>query len=114
MRRRKINGTQPSDIAFLLILFFLVLIITSVEYSLNVDTNSGLGSEEKGEIFNLTLSSKGLFAENKKIDEVTLNSLLKTGQKTNLTVEGSVPWQDVVSVLSVLNRKEISVNLRQM
>lgn len=113
MRRKKLNGSQPNDIAFLLILFFLLLIISSIEYSLDLSTSGNQAEEKTEEIFNLNLTSNGLFVENLKIDEATLYSQLKVGQKVNLTVEENVLWQDVIATLSLLNQKEIVVNLEQ-
>ena len=113
MRRKKLNGSQPNDIAFLLILFFLLLIISSIEYSLDLSTSGNQAEEKTEEIFNLNLTLNGLFVENLKIDEATLYSQLKVGQKVNLTVEENVLWQDVIATLSLLNQKEIVVNLEQ-
>ena len=113
MRRKKLNGSQPNDIAFLLILFFLLLIISATEYSLDLSTSGGQTEEKTEEVFNLNLTLNGLFVENLKIDEATLYSHLKVGQKVNLIVEENVLWQEVISTLSLLNQKEIVVNLEQ-
>lgn len=113
MRRKKLNGAQPNDIAFLLILFFLLLIISSVEYSLDLTTSGNQAEEKTEEILNLNLTLEGLFVKNQKIDETTLYSQLRLGQKVSLIVEEGVIYQDVISTLSLLNQKKIVVNLGQ-
>ncbi|MFA5468164.1 MAG: biopolymer transporter ExbD [Sphaerochaetaceae bacterium] len=114
MRRRKLTGIEPNDIAFLLILFFLILTVISVEYSLDITAGEEGISEASDEVLNLTLTKGSLYSENQKVDVSQFFSQLALGQRVNLTIDSEVSWQTVITTLDCLNQRRTIVNLRRM
>ncbi|WP_320128310.1 biopolymer transporter ExbD [uncultured Sphaerochaeta sp.] len=112
MRRRRQDLAQPSDIAFLLIIFFLLL--AGVAASQSLDLKIGPSSKKTIENLVLTLHQDGSLSEGDT--PTTLNEIAKQmANTTNLTVlvEQETPWQEIVDILSFAqNQATPSVQLR--
>lgn len=107
MRRRKQELAQPSDIAFLLIIFFLLL--AGIEVSRSLDLQGGNEIHAQIHPIILTIHSNGeLTSGHTATSLAELEGLLDGGTSLSVFVEGETLWQDVVDVLSVAQRQQVS------
>ncbi len=106
MRNRRDLG-QPSDIAFLLIIFFLLLsgigANHSIPLSLTGDGNQADTAQEQ-QLF-LVLDEEGsLFLDNKVINAAQIGSHIYEKTHIELAIEPDTKWQQVVNVLFALQQ----------
>ncbi len=105
MRKSRDLG-QPGDIAFLLIIFFILLAGVSVSRSLPL-TILPDNSENVRETEQLTITlliDGSLSAFNKSITEEQLHQLISSSTDIRLFVEKDTVWQYVVDTLSLIER----------
>ncbi|AEV29192.1 biopolymer transport protein [Sphaerochaeta pleomorpha str. Grapes] len=113
MRRRKQELAQPSDIAFLLIIFFLLL--SGIEVSKSLDLQSGNKIQTQSESISLTIHSNGEMSNgNTQTSLAELEGLLNEGTSLSVFVEGEALWQAVVDVLSIAQRHQVASILVEM
>ncbi|MGE4454497.1 MAG: biopolymer transporter ExbD [Sphaerochaeta sp.] len=106
MRNRR-NLGQPSDIAFLLIIFFLLLsgIASSSGIVLSLSETMPKDSIDKRPL-SLTLSRNGaIYSRDTIIEYHDLTTQIATTNHVIITVEKGVPWQQVVSLLSIIEQQ---------
>lgn len=109
MRKRKELG-QSSDIAFLLIIFFLLLSGVSTSHSLeqNIGRSSILVGPEE-EFLELTLKQDGsLLLHERIVPTSALAPYLNQKPHLTLSIEAETDWQTVVSLLSVIEQYPLS------
>lgn len=105
MRKRKELG-QSSDIAFLLIIFFLLLSGVTASHSLDLQipkTSVLVGDAE--ETIAITLKQDGSIIYHERILQTSeLPSVLNQKPHLTLAIESKTDWQTVVSLLSMLEQ----------
>ena len=98
-RKRQVLG-QSSDIAFLLIIFFLLLIGVNGTRSIDFSTLGEPTPEAKTPVF-ITMDSNGkLYHEAAPISFESLRELMEKSETIHLKIAGENAWQDVVDVLA--------------
>lgn len=110
MRKRKDLG-QSGDIAFLLIIFFLLLSGISSSHSLQVALTSPQGSksEENHHTVQLVLHADGtLWMQETKTTYPQLASLLQETTDLSVHIEKTTAWQQVVNLLALLEHHQIA------
>jgi biopolymer transport protein ExbD len=113
MRRRKHSIAQPSDIAFLLIIFFLLL--SGIEVSKSLDLKTGMAQSTETKPFSLTVEKDGtLHNAGQQIDLQQLDRELEDRSWLSVSVDPDVGWQTVVDILSVAERRQVPANLEMM
>ena len=109
MRRKRRDLGQSSDIAFLLIIFFLLLagINTSQSLELTTSTSSSLQSDQK--FVSATLKENGKITS-QGMDYTPLEFAANLTPNTALTlqVEEETSWQQVVDILSLAEQNQIA------
>ncbi|NBK25915.1 MAG: hypothetical protein EOM68_28360 [Spirochaetia bacterium] len=119
MRKKRRDLGQSSDIAFLLIIFFLLLSGISSSHSISLDLPSSTSARTSAEeITNQTLSlgqDGSLSLADQIITTNQLPSLVTNSTHLTLQVEADTAWQHVVSTLSMLQQREpASLELEMM
>jgi biopolymer transport protein ExbD len=119
MRKKRRDLGQTSDIAFLLIIFFLLLsgISSSHSLSLQLPQNpTASTSSEDSKLQTITLIRNGtLLLNNQETPLSQLPSLVYRTTDLILEVEAETAWQKVVSTLSVLQQLQpASLELEMM
>ena len=111
MRRKQLAVGQPGDIAFLLIIFFLVLIglqgARSIELSVE-GQSVGNGSDA----LTVVLLADGTILQGET--SIAVNELSRTianYDMLNLLIAGETVWQDVVTVLAIADEHRIAISL---
>jgi biopolymer transport protein ExbD len=113
MRRRKQDLAQPSDIAFLLIIFFLLL--SGIEVSKSLDLQSGKSAYAQIETISVTIHNDGFITkENTRTSLAELEGQLNEQTALSVFVEGETTWQAVVDVLSLAQRQQVSATQVEM
>lgn len=101
MRKRR-ELAQPSDIAFLLIIFFLLLAGVGASRALPLVIASSGGEEGPHRHLTVTLREDGtLLTSGSVIDEEKVAALLSPGIRITLLIEPRTRWQQVVHTLSL-------------
>jgi biopolymer transport protein ExbD len=107
MRRRRQDLAQPSDIAFLLIIFFLLL--SGIEVSKSLDLQSGTNTHAQAESISLVIYGDGLITKDaQQTSLVALEGILNSQTSLSVFVETDTTWQAVVDVLSLAQRKQVA------
>lgn len=107
MRPKRELG-QPSDIAFLLIIFFLLLAGINTSQSIALHQNSsGSASLEAKSLQALLLPGGTVLSDGTTYSLDEFVPLLTSGTTLHLLVEGSVPWQEVVDLLSLAEQRGV-------
>ncbi|MEA4861475.1 hypothetical protein SDC9_79102 [bioreactor metagenome] len=119
MRKKRRDLGQASDIAFLLIIFFLLLSGISSSHSLSLQLPSNTttsASSEEPSLLTLTLTRNGALSLNNQTTSLSqLPSLVYRTTDLILEVEAETAWQEVVSILSVLQQLQpASLELEMM
>lgn len=109
MRKRKELG-QSSDIAFLLIIFFLLLSGVAASHSLDLNVSrSAILVGEAQEHIALTLKHDGtLLFQDRVLQNAELTPFLNQEPHLSLAIEAETDWQTVVSLLSMLKQYPLS------
>ncbi len=106
MRNRR-NLGQPSDIAFLLIIFFLLLSGIASSGSIPIS----LGSSETiatpgGALISLTILGDGTILLGDETQELqSIAKHIEPAKHVSITVERNTSWQHVVSLLSIIEQQ---------
>lgn len=105
MRPKRELG-QSSDIAFLLIICFLLLSGVSLSRSFEMDTDQGsVYVGETGEHLTLHLTKEGLLMfENRSLSGSALAVFLNQEPSLTLAIEQQTQWQTVVTTLALIER----------
>ncbi len=115
MRRRKITVAQPNDLAFLLIIFFLLLVGVYGVRSINLSTVSQAVVQTDSPPVVLTLNASGILRhEGIVLSTEDFHQLLQTIKTTTLRIAGETEWQKVITVLSKLDERGITVALERL
>ncbi|MFA7168693.1 MAG: biopolymer transporter ExbD [Sphaerochaetaceae bacterium] len=110
MRRKPQGIAQSSDIAFLLIIFFLLL--SGLESSKALTLKSPQPIQATADVVSLALRQDGIVLyQGKQLSRNQLQLLLSTAKQTDITVDEQTSWQDVVDLLSVANRMGTEVSI---
>lgn len=109
MRKRRELG-QSSDIAFLLIIFFLLLSGVTASHSLDLNTsNSSILVGEAQEHLELTLKQdETVLFQDRVLNNAELTPFLNQKPHLTLSIEAKTDWQTVVSFLSLLEQYPLS------
>ncbi|ADY12426.1 biopolymer transporter ExbD [Sphaerochaeta globosa] len=109
MRKRKELG-QSSDIAFLLIIFFLLLSGVAASHSLELNmSSSAILIGEAQDPLELTLKHDGtLLFQDRVLQNAELTPFLNQEPHLSLAIEAKTDWQTVVSLMSLLEQYPLS------
>jgi biopolymer transport protein ExbD len=105
--RKRPDLNQSSDIAFLLILFFLVLasLQTAKALSLDLPSQQIESSSSNVESLHISLEADGtLMVNHSEISQAHLQRLLTSSSTVRLSVNPHTPWQCVVDLFSIIER----------
>jgi biopolymer transport protein ExbD len=118
--RRKKNGflesSAASDLAFLLIIYFLVIAGFNVNkgFIINLPAKDSTRMILKEELLRFEMDSKGEIRHNEEILSVPkAKSIIQTAQKENpniaviITIDGHAHWQNVVSFVELAQDLQI-------
>lgn len=111
MRKRRRELAQNSDIAFLLIIFFMILagIPTFSQIDLHLSEQEQSRGLSELETYHVLLTSTGELSLNGTLVEAHLfENVFSSSSEVVLSIEGGTPWQMVVGVLEVFQTIEIS------
>nr|WP_321263078.1 biopolymer transporter ExbD [uncultured Sphaerochaeta sp.] len=106
MRNRR-NLGQPSDIAFLLIIFFLLLSGIASSGSIPISLESSVTSETPGTaLITLTILKDGsILLGNETLELQSIAKLIASAKHVSIIVERNTSWQHVVSLLSIIEQQ---------
>jgi biopolymer transport protein ExbD len=106
MRNRR-NLGQPSDIAFLLIIFFLLLSGIASSGSIPISLESSETSENPGTaLITLTILEDGSILLGDETQELqSIAKLIPSAKHVSIIVERKTSWQHVVSLLSLIEQQ---------
>ena len=108
MRKRRDLG-QPSDIAFLLIIFFLLLAGINTSQSIALNTSSSKASLEETVVLRALLTQEGtLLLANQVYTPLEFARELTPSTTVHLQVEAETSWQQVVDLLSLTEQRQIA------
>ncbi len=109
MRKRRDVG-QPSDIAFLLIIFFVLMAGVTISHGFEIDLLSASGHTPKmSENVQLVLMGDGTILHDGRIVQADGLSFLMTSESTiHVLIEENTPWQLVVDLFSKIERHAVS------
>jgi biopolymer transport protein ExbD len=116
-RRAAIENSVLSDLAFLLIIYFIVIAGFNVNHGflLNLPQKDSVKLVRKDELLRFRLDSAGtIFFENRAIDRVRAESRIREGIAANpnlavvLAVASETPWQNVVSFVELAQKSEVT------
>lgn len=113
-RRRRKELAQASDIAFLLIIFFLLL--AGLDATKALSLKQGISSTEQTNpsgVLSLTLSSDGSIVDSsgKTLSLSDCESLIPSYERIDLSVSPDATWQAVVDLLALANESQTEVNI---
>lgn len=112
MRHGRKELAQSSDIAFLLIIFFLLLSGLESNKALPMEKRgNGTGTEETCEL--ILLSDGSIRYGDGTIPLSALSSFLSSYTIIDLTIEDDVPWQKVVDLFAVAEKLNMKVALHE-
>ena len=108
MRKRRDLG-QPSDIAFLLIIFFLLLAGINTTQSIALHTNTSDTSQTDTVVLQALLTQQGvLLLEDQIYTPLEFANMLTPNTTLHLRVEAETSWQQVVDLLSLTEQRMIA------
>ncbi len=106
MRKRRDLG-QPSDIAFLLIIFFLLLAGINTTQALAL--RSGTGTQEEEVPLQALLTQQGtILLDDQSYSPFEFAMKLNPNTTLHLKVESETSWQQVVDLLSLTEQRQIA------
>ncbi len=108
MRKRRDLG-QPSDIAFLLIIFFLLLagITTTQSIALHTTTRENIPTEAV--VLHALLTQQGtILLEEQRYTPLQFAKTLLPNTTLHLSVEEETSWQQVVDILSLTEQRQVA------
>lgn len=109
MRKKQHALGQPSDIAFLLIIFFLLMIGINGTGSMEISTSGeAIHSEQKPLVLTIQADGK-LFIGTEPISLENLAGSLARYASLHAHIAESSRWQDIVDVLSIAGTLGIPV-----
>jgi len=108
MRKRRDLG-QPSDIAFLLIIFFLLLAGINTTQSIALHTTTTTVPQTETEVVQALLTQQGtVVAENIPYTPLAFARELQPNTTLHLQVEAQTSWQQVVDLLSLTEQRQVA------
>jgi len=108
MRKRRDLG-QPSDIAFLLIIFFLLLAGINTTQSLALHTNTSDASQTDPAVLQALLTQQGtILLEDQSYTPLEFARRLTPNTTLHLRVEAETSWQQVVDLLSLTEQRQLA------
>ena len=108
MRKRRDLG-QPSDIAFLLIIFFLLLAGITTTQSIALNTSTSKVIKEDTIALQALLTQQGIILlENQAYTPFEFAIQLTPNTTLHLQVEAETSWQQVVDLLSLTEQRQIA------
>lgn len=108
MRKRRDLG-QPSDIAFLLIIFFLLLAGINTTQSIALHTNTTTAPQPDSVVVQALLTQQGtVVLENETHTPLSFAQKLTSGTTLHIQVEEETSWQQVVDLLSLTEQRQIA------
>ena len=108
MRKRRDLG-QPSDIAFLLIIFFLLLAGINTTQSIALQTRAAIAPQPDSIVVQALLTQQGtVVLENETHTPLSFAQKLTSGKTLHLSVEEETSWQQVVDLLSLSEQRQIA------
>jgi|GEM_PF-580628 biopolymer transport protein ExbD len=111
-RRKRKELAQSSDIAFLLIIFFLLLAGLDVSKALSYRQAKPAGETVETSPLSLTLEDDDtLRYQNQPISLSQCKELLDEAGQLTLTVDDHATWQGVVDILSIAEESHTKVVL---
>ena len=119
MHKKRRDLGQTSDIAFLLIIFFLLLSGISSSHTLSLELPSHTSTStttEEATLQTLTLTRNGALSLNKQTTSLSqLPTLVTHTTDLILEVEDETTWQEVVSTLAAIQQLQpVSLELEMM
>lgn len=107
MRKRRDLG-QPSDIAFLLIIFFLLLAGINTTQSIALHTNTSKEAQQDRVVLQALLTQQGtILLEDQSYSPFEFALKLNPSTTLHLSVEEETSWQQVVDLLALTKQKQI-------
>lgn len=107
MRKRRDLG-QPSDIAFLLIIFFLLLAGINTSQSIALHTSTSKESLQDTVTLQALLTEQGtLLLDDQFYTPLEFAMKLTPNTTLHLQVEADTSWQQVVDLLSLTEQRQI-------
>jgi biopolymer transport protein ExbD len=102
------QGTM-SDIAFLLIIFFILTALFSTQYILRLMTGNGQNSTvREKELVTVEIAENGTWnINNRRTTKNELMASLDTDKKYRITVHDTRPYQDFITLLDLLHEEHI-------
>ena len=108
MRKRRDLG-QPSDIAFLLIIFFLLLAGINTTQSIALHTSTSKEALQDTVVLQALLTQQGsILLENQRYTPFEFAIQLTPNTTLHLQVEEETSWQQVVDLLSLTEQRQIA------
>ncbi|MDY0289703.1 MAG: biopolymer transporter ExbD [Sphaerochaeta sp.] len=108
MRKRRDLG-QPSDIAFLLIIFFLLLAGINTTQSIDLRTSTSKETMKETVILKALLTQQGtILLDDSAYTPFEFAIQLTPNTTLHLQVEGETSWQQVVDLLSLTEQRQIA------
>ena len=108
MRKRRDLG-QPSDIAFLLIIFFLLLAGINTTQSIALHTNTTTTPQTDSVVLQALLTQQGtVVVENISYTPLAFARELQPNTTLHLEVEAQTSWQQVVDLLSLTEQRQVA------
>ncbi len=108
MRKRRDLG-QPSDIAFLLIIFFLLLAGINTTQSIALHTNTTTTPQTDSVVLQALLTQQGtVVLEGETYSPLAFVRELTPSTTLHLSVEAETSWQQVVDLLSLSEQRQIA------
>lgn len=108
MRKRQDLG-QPSDIAFLLIIFFLLLAGITTTQSIELHTSTNKKAMKDTVVIQGLLTQQGtILLDDQTYTPFEFAIQLTPNTTLHLQVEGETSWQQVVDLLSLTEQRQIA------
>ena len=100
-RKQRKSVAQPSDIAFLLIIFFLLL--AGIDTSQTLELTMGSSGRESGSGLQVRVNAaEEIFVAQQRIGAKQLVQAIPPGSSVSLMVEAGTSWQTVITLLDLL------------
>ena len=109
MRKRRDVG-QPSDIAFLLIIFFVLMAGVTISHGFTSDLlSTSVHAPSTSANVQLVLMENGTIVHDGRVVQGDgLSSLLTPESMIHVLIEGKTPWQLVVDLFARIERHSVS------
>lgn len=111
MRKKYRTLGEPSDIAFLLIIFFLLMVGVSDEHVLTLFRESEVAPSEKIPLVIEVQSDGSLIKEGKVISKEQLRKEALNYSELHLHISETCRWQEVVTLLAEVEELSIGLSL---